>query len=221
MHEHPLKQRWLVLCENCGAEPVIAEVVWEKLRKRYSEAWRFYHTLAHIASLLEEFDEVRGFFADPVAAEFAIWFHDVVYDCFDPRVTDNEEQSAAKADGYIFKLYGHLSWHMSFSKKIVAHIIASKHRADPLDSDARLFVDLDLAILGKPADVYRVYAEQIAEEYTPRPYTRAQYREGRTALVLRPFLARDRIYYTQHFYERYEMQARANLLREIETLRHG
>ena len=219
MEEERMRNRWLALCERRGAWGPIAERSWNTvIERRYGEAWRFYHTLAHIGALLEEFDGVRSLFEDADSAEFAIWFHDIVYDCYDPRITDNEKRSAEIADQELWTLLGHLPAHIELSKKVSALILATKHDAEPADADARLLADLDLAILGKPEEVFEVYEKQIAEEYTPRPYSREAYREGRVDLVLKPFLGRPRIYYTPHFYGKYEAQARLNLKREMAKL---
>jgi predicted metal-dependent HD superfamily phosphohydrolase len=213
-----LRTRFHELCERKEAIHPLAERAWNALERRYSEAWRSYHTLEHITALLEELDSVRHLAQDPEAVEWAIWYHDYIYASYDPRVTDNEEQSAQKASGHLFRLFGHQDGFNTFDQKVQKLILATKHVGHLHDADAQLLVDLDLAILGKDEAKYDRYESQIAEEYTPRPYSREEYRKGRVERVLRPFLARSRIYATLYFYDKYEAQARENLARAIRQL---
>jgi predicted metal-dependent HD superfamily phosphohydrolase len=87
----------------------------------------------------------------------------------------------------------------------------------------KIFLDLDLAILGLPStDEYQTqYSSLIAREYSH--YSSTEYRDGRIS-VLKNFRSRKRIYYTDYFYNKFEKQARRNIKWEIETLtddRHG
>jgi predicted metal-dependent HD superfamily phosphohydrolase len=213
-----LRTRFLDLCERKKAFRPLAERAWNALERRYTESWRSYHTLEHIAALLEEFDTVRHLAQDSQAVEWAIWYHDYIYASYDPRITDNEEQSAQKASGHLFSLFGHQDGFNTFDQKVQKLILATKHTGHPQDPDAQLLVDLDLAILGKDEQTFDCYDAQIAQEYTPRPYSRDEYRKGRVERVLRPFLARSRIYATPYFYDKYERRARENLARAIRQL---
>ncbi len=226
MNIQKMRARWLALCVRHGAWSPIAESVWEKIEHDYTEAWRFYHTLEHIEALLDEFDTVRHMAQDPDAIEFAIWFHDIVYKCYDPRAKDNEEQSADVAVAYIHKMFGHLDTYVfgwldscyRLKEKVRKLILATKHASEPIDPDERLLVDIDLSILGRDTLAFERYEAQIAEEYTPRPYSLDAYKKGRVELVLKPFLARDRIFYTDHYFRKFELRARENLRRSIERL---
>ena len=60
----------------------------------FAEPQRHYHNQQHIAECLTQFDAARNIARRPEAIEFAIWFHDAVYD---PKAGDNEEKSAALA----------------------------------------------------------------------------------------------------------------------------
>jgi predicted metal-dependent HD superfamily phosphohydrolase len=86
------------------------------------------------------------------------------------------------------------------------------HRADPSDTGALLLVDADLAILGAPPEMYKVYARAIRREYAWVPD--ADYRVGRRA-VLQRFLDRPRIFGTESLYQERELAARRNLAAEI------
>lgn len=97
-------------------------------------------------------------------------------------------------------------------------IRATATHAPSPDPSTRLLLDLDLRILGAPADIYDRYAEAVRQEYAFVP--EALWRPGRAA-VLRTFLERPAIYQTRHFARLYEHVARANIAREIAALDAG
>src|SRR5687768_6653671 len=66
----------------------------EELSRRYTESHRHYHNVQHIEECLAEFAPASSQATHPLVLEFAIWFHDAVYD---PRRSDNEEESATLA----------------------------------------------------------------------------------------------------------------------------
>lgn len=79
-----------------------------------------------------------------------MWFHDVVYDT---HARDNEERSAVLArrvsqDGGLPAVFGDAAY---------ALILRTKHDAAPADGDAAIMVDVDLAILGRPAAEFLEY----------------------------------------------------------------
>jgi predicted metal-dependent HD superfamily phosphohydrolase len=94
-------------------------------------------------------------------------------------------------------------------------ILATKHSGAPATGDAAIVSDVDLSILGKPADEFEAYERAIRREYEHVPAE--TYRAGRAA-VLRQFLSRPRIYNTDHFAARYEMAARQNLAGSLGAL---
>src|ERR1700722_16002533 len=89
----PDQDRWVALCQSIGVNK--PESGWyDRLTKAYAEPQRFYHNRQHIIECLAEFDPARRFAVDRNAVEFALGFHEAVYD---PKAGDNEEQSAALA----------------------------------------------------------------------------------------------------------------------------
>lgn len=185
----------------------LLERVTPALRVRYAEASRHYHNQSHIDACLKRLDEHRDAFADPESAELAIWFHDAIYD---GRASDNEERSADLARRTLAALGAPAS-----RVETVRRLIRStKHEAVPLDADARLLVDIDLAILGAPADEFDAYERAIRAEYAHVPDD--AFRRGRAA-VLRKFLARERVFGTVTFAS-LEADARANLERSLARL---
>ena len=82
--------------------------------------------------------------------------------------------------------------------------------------DTAAFLDADLAILAAPAHVYDSYATNIRAEYAH--VSDADFTVGRRA-VLERFLTRDALYFTSAGRVRFEAAARANIRRELDTLR--
>jgi predicted metal-dependent HD superfamily phosphohydrolase len=176
-----------------------------ELRNRYAEAHRHYHNQRHIDECLAEFAKVRELAEHPEEVEWAIWFHDVIYD---PRASDNEASSAAFARQRLSALG-------IPCERIAAMIMATAtHEAETRDE--QLMVDCDLAILAADAADFAAYDAAIRREYAWVP--EAAYRPARAA-VLRRFLDRQQIYHTPYFRERYEARARANIQHAIRRLR--
>jgi predicted metal-dependent HD superfamily phosphohydrolase len=80
---------------------------------------------------------------------------------------------------------------------------------------ASWLADADLTILGQPENTFDAYDRQIRMEYYW--VSEAGYNVGRGA-VLRRFLEREAVFRTEVFRNRYETQARANLLRALRRL---
>ena len=76
-------------------------------------------------------------------------------------------------------------------------------------------MDIDLSILGQPPDVYDIYERSIREEYSWVPA--AAYVTGRSD-ILRSFLSRPRLYFTERFEAMYGLQAKDNLRRALSAL---
>ncbi|MFN8441495.1 MAG: hypothetical protein U0175_12020 [Caldilineaceae bacterium] len=181
--------------------------MFEQLVPLYSTPDRAYHNLAHIEACLTEFEAVKSLASDPVALQAAIWFHDVIYD---PRSHDNEERSADFAAEQLRSL----GMDEAQLEQVKQLILATKHDRSVI-GDATMLVDIDLSILGKPAEEFDRYDAAIRQEY--QWVAEDAYRVGR-AKVLQKFLDRPSIYQTDYFRIRYEAQARINLQRAIKQL---
>jgi predicted metal-dependent HD superfamily phosphohydrolase len=180
-----------------------------EVENRYSEVDRYYHTLEHIVATLSVIESLQDKTQNLVALKLAAWFHDAIYDS---KAKDNEEQSAA----YMRKILGAAGVALALIEQTERLILATKtHQAANNDTDCQILLDADLSILGNPAEEYETYRHKIRLEYAWVP--EEQYRTGRIQ-VLEKFLQRARLYYTHPMYERYEMQARVNLRKEIESL---
>ncbi|MEK7640778.1 MAG: N-methyl-D-aspartate receptor NMDAR2C subunit [Patescibacteria group bacterium] len=176
----------------------------------YQAAGRFYHTFTHVENCIAEFQKARHLADDPDVVEFALWFHDVVYN---PVLRNNEEESAK----FAMEIGDEAGISKEFLQRVAALIMATKHAEIPDFDDGRLIVDIDLAILGQSEEVFDKYEEDIREEYS---WVREDvFRSGR-AEILQSFLDRHSIYCTQFFSDKYEAQARRNLTLSIEKLKH-
>lgn len=196
-----LANRWNQLCENAGLD---GRAGWTAIATAYGEQCRAYHNLRHLADCLQLLDEYAVLATDPVAVEFAIWFHDIVCD---PRAADNEERSAAIAAEFLSTT--------PYAAMVADFIMATKHGASALTGDAALICDIDLRILGRSPAEYAAYAEAIRQEYAWVPL--AKYAEGRSR-VLNGFLDRPALFTHAEFQQRFGTQARVNLGWEIGKL---
>jgi len=203
-----LLDRWLALWPG---DATGGHAVYRDLAARYAEPHRAYHTLDHVADCLHRLDEVRPLLARPDEAEWAIWFHDAVYD---PRRADNEERSAQLAVDTL-----HAAGVGEDRTGCVAELIRqTAHRAADLSGDAALVCDVDLAILGAERAAFDAYDAAIRQEYAWVPDD--IFRRER-ARVLAGFLARPRIYQTPYFVDALEQPARANLSAAIRRYQNG
>lgn len=200
---------WRELARRAGVAEGHVEAIFQDLCRRYSEPGRAYHTLDHIAAMLDTVDGFEGDLHDPVAVRLAVWFHDAVYD---PRRPDNEEQSAAYAATELGRA-GVSPLLLAAAERLI--LTTKTHQAPPDDTDCQILLNADLAVLGSSAADYDRYAQAIREEYAWVPED--DYRAGRRR-VLESFLERERLYYTALLFEQCERAARANLRREIEWL---
>ena len=97
-------------------------------------------------------------------------------------------------------------------------VMATQHDAPAelgSSSNARLLVDIDLAILGSPAERFERYDQDVRKEYAWVPGLR--YQEAR-AQVLQNFLDRPRLYHGEHAAALLETQARINLAAALSRL---
>lgn len=203
-----LHSNWERLWQRLGSVGD-GRAVFDDLMRRWSEPQRAYHNLEHLEHCLAELDASIEFVADRAAVEFALWFHDAVYD---PKAADNEERSA--------ELAGQVAGSAGLSVSFVAHvstlILATKRHEPAANCDTAVLLDVDLSILGQPSERFDRYEAEIRREYAWVP--EAVFRVKR-AEILAAFLARPAIYQTETFRARYEQTARANLQRSLDRLK--
>lgn len=202
--ENTIFHRWEELCARLAVkgDSTSTDVI-ARLLNKYIGRDQWYHNLRHIKHCLDELDQVGFLLKDPNAVEFALWYHDAIYDS---RRTDNEELSARFA---AFEAKG-LGLNDEFVNEVQALIWATNHVSVYESHDAKFMVDIDLSIFGQSESVFNEYEINIQLEYSH--ISKEDFRRGRIA-VLQKFLDRPNIYSTLHFRNKYEEQARKNLVR--------
>jgi predicted metal-dependent HD superfamily phosphohydrolase len=137
---------------------------------------------------------------------WAIWFHDAVYD---PMRVDNEAKSAALAHEQLALL----GLAPADVETVVQMVLATAgHQWRDGKPDTALFLDLDLSILGARPERYDAYVAQVRAEYGFVPA--AVFRAKRGELV-RAWLARPSLFFSELGRARFELAARKNLTREL------
>lgn len=180
---------------------------WATIEAAY--AGRAYHNLNHLEEMLGHFTALPTDIAPAAPPTFgiALIYHDIVYRA---GRKDNEAKSADLAARALRKM-GANNKKEQYCRSL---IMATKTHA-AITEDEALLVDLDLAVLARPAESYDAYARAIRQEFSHFPSF--LYRPGRKK-ALRHFLEKSRIYQTEYFHQRFENAARTNLEREIKAL---
>lgn len=209
--EKTFQSQWQVLAQAFTSDADLTGELYAEIAEQYTAIERHYHTLTHVADLLRLFEEYRSLVQSLETVQFAIWYHDLVYD---PLQTNNEFLSADIAGQRLHQL----SVPDPIILQVKALILATRHHTllpGKDDFDSRLFLDCDLAILGANRERYAEYMQEIRQEYIKVPLS--DYSKGRK-LVLERFLERENIFLTAEFQERFEEQARDNIRFELNLL---
>ncbi|MET0944884.1 MAG: hypothetical protein ABWY22_05720 [Flavobacterium sp.] len=185
----------------------LATNLWLEIFTKYSESKRHYHTIDHLEAMIIDLKEVKHKIADWDTTLFAVFYHDIIYKA---SSSSNEADSAKLA---IQKL-SEIGYPAEKAAKCGKIILATKLHEKSDDNDTNYLIDADLSILGKSPYDYQKYTEQIREEYSI--YPDFMYTSGRKK-ALQHFLQMETIYKTEHFFKKYERQARLNISNEIEN----
>lgn len=194
-----LPTSWASAWSDLGLQPPSG--LFDQLVRAYEEPQRHYHSLQHLSECLAHFEQARHLAKQPGEVAIALWFHDAIYDV---RGKDNERQSA----DWAIRVLASCQACQTTLDRVERLIMTTRHDATPSDADEQLLVDIDLAILGATPERFAEYDAQVRAEYAWVPGF--VYRMKRRS-VLKAFLARPRLYGTDHFRARYEAQARRNL----------
>ncbi len=208
-----LNERWRNLWSRLNASGSGAHA-FGTLYLLYSENHREYHNFGHISHCLNELDKVRGLVKDFDSVEFALWFHDAYYDTFRK---DNKLKSAKLA----VEVATGAGLSKDFLSRVERLILLSRHLEQPVENDAKLFVDIDLAILGQKRTIFEDFEKAIRMEYDWVPD--CLYKDGRARVLSKflyagPGLIQRDVYSSDFFKSAYEDQARSNLYWAIEEL---
>ncbi|WP_254453208.1 HD domain-containing protein [Winogradskyella undariae] len=206
---HWLENEWNKLVLNY-TDNSLAKIMWKDIENHYNSKSRHYHNLSHLYNMLLQLEDFKNDIEDLNAVKFAIWYHDIIYKS---THKDNEEQSA----NYCEKGLKTLKIDDFKIEKIKTLIISTKKHQLALNknTDNAYLLDLDLSILRSDWETYKSYTESIRKEYAI--YPDILYKPGRKK-VLKQFLERDSLYFTDRFKTKFEKQAIENLKQEIELL---
>jgi predicted metal-dependent HD superfamily phosphohydrolase len=196
-------------------------VWWDEIGAYYSESCRFYHSLVHIYDLYSKFECFKTQFPaeSHVIVLLTIFYHDIVYDATSKM---NEDYSAA-----LFRERFQSVLSENVVSVVTTYILATKNHTEAAatsqDLVLKLFLDLDLSILGSSRERYARYAHEIRLEY--KHYENNDYRRGRS-LVLKHFLniegdgnsSSPRLFATDLFHDLWESSARGNIMWELDEL---
>lgn len=186
-----------------------ADALGEALIGAWDEPHRSYHDRTHLVWLLDEADRLGPRIQDRVFVGYAIWFHDAVYQ---PGESDNEAVSADWARAFL------AATHDLAARVGRAIEMTRDHAEGEAESDAALFLDMDIAILGAASETYRRYAAGVRREFGV--YPDAAFSVGR-ARFLEKQLARKRTFRTDYYEKGLGESARANMAWELEEMRAG
>jgi predicted metal-dependent HD superfamily phosphohydrolase len=199
-----MRKKFEKLWQQLGAEND-PEPEFQFLYDSYTQPSRYYHNLTHVQACLKDLRDASSLTNTPELVEFAIWYHDVVYDV---NRSDNEQKSAEVASAVCSR--AKLS--SEAAQEIYDLILVTKHHNATDSINQKIIIDVDLAILGKPADEYDIYEKAIRKEYSH--VTEDDFRKGRAA-ILRSFLEKPSIYSLEFFNNKYQKQAIVNIQKAI------
>lgn len=168
----------------------------------YGQSGRGYHNLEHLQEVLNWVDQVPLGQIEKDQLSLALFYHDAVYD----GGRDDNEQ--ASADWAVRDLGERAA-------PLVELILDTRHAARPASLLGEWMVDIDLSVLGAGPERFQRYDEGVRQEYSWVPGW--LYRRKRKQ-VLKGFLKRPFIYFTEFFRQRLEAAARANLQAAVAAL---
>eukprot|EP00033_Pygsuia_biforma_P000617 GCRY01000728.1.p1 GENE.GCRY01000728.1~~GCRY01000728.1.p1 ORF type:complete len:785 (-),score=215.31 GCRY01000728.1:52-2406(-) len=225
---HPLHflEAWTHLTTvQLSIAPSLAHEWGQGLFARYTESGRVYHSDSHVMALVRLADRLRPALSAPTAVFLAIFFHDAVYalpsaNPSSPNRKSNEEESID-----LFRLFAKET---NLDPQMVAAVVemidltrfhGGPQMVRPSSSDAALFLDMDMAILGAPPEEYQRYAAGVAREFSACP---GPYCEGR-GLFLERLLAHGPlgVFHSALFATALWPRAVDNIATELQQLRSG
>lgn len=211
-NSHPqLRNAWHALLRPFAVDETVADAVFADLAHQYEGKSRYYHTLAHIATMLDVVDRLADYAQNLAAIKLAVWFHDVVYEI---GRSDNEERSAE----YAVAALRRLGLPETLIDRVVELILVTRaHDAPPGDVDAHIIIDADFASFAAPEEAFRGQGKALRAEFAAVP--EETFQRGRIQL-LQSFLDRDTLFLTPQMRAAAEAQARRNIRREIDRLRN-
>jgi predicted metal-dependent HD superfamily phosphohydrolase len=206
--KYMLKDIFIQLANKYCNDKLLVNECWKEIEINYSKKKRYYHTLKHVENVYAQLEKIKSNLEDWDTILFTLFYHDIIYSALKK---DNEEQSVSLAKRRMIQL-GVTSANIEKCKN---QISATKQHLQNADSDTNYFTDADLSILGVDWEQYFEYFNNVRKEYSI--YPNIIYNPERKK-VLQHFLDMVRIYKTNYFYDKFEMQAKLNMQKEITLL---
>lgn len=205
-----LNETFVALLKDYTKDEQLIAALWDEVVACYASPHRHYHTLDHLENLLVQLNAIKGEIKNWNAILFTLFYHDIIYDV---SKQNNEEESADLA----VKRMKEIAVSEDMVMLCMEQILATKSHLISIDQDTNYFTDADLSILGQIWVKYSDYYKSIRSEF--EIYPNLQYNFGRRR-VLEHFLSMERIFKTDYFYNRFEVQAKVNLKRELELYQY-
>lgn len=191
------------------------------LQGRYCATPRYYHTWQHALSVLSWVntvaDEIGG---GSIAMNLAALFHDAVYT--EQGSPENEKQSAVFMRETL-KSLGNSSLQDTVLDNAAAMIFATAshgkiNASDSFGIQIELFLDCDMASFAEPRwDLFvctnNTIVRELKQWYSPR-----QIAVGRKKFLSSLIAGGRSVFLSSYFKERYEAQAKRNIVRLIEEM---
>lgn len=180
-----------------------------EVAKRYEEPWRHYHTVEHLQNMGKFLLEFISKLHSPSTVLLATVGHDSVYI---PQLGggNNERLSSQLLTRIGTGIFSRQE--LDLAKDYIHATI--EHKTDNVDSDLSFFLDADMSIVGSSPERFRLYDQQIRQEFIHVPWE--DYRQGR-AHVLKTFNMRE-IFITPEAKDQYEDQAHKNIQHALQVL---
>lgn len=213
-----LEERWFKLSNKFEIPENVSKETFNILINNYSESTRAYHTIEHVQDCLDKLDNYINDSSTPKPKnleilELAIIFHDIINGC-----PNDVEDSAKLAVEFLSKSNSNKYNNNKTINLLKNIILATKHDGTGIKSslEVQLMLDIDLSILGESPEKYKKYSKNVRQEYLQ--YDDQTYKIKRSK-VLERFLNQDTLFLTLYFKNKYQKQARNNLLAELQDLR--
>jgi len=214
---------WTELVKSLGVEDRGFIGFWfDKLKEKYCESWRYYHTLRHVWELLKQCNENMEVIKEKDVMKLTAWFHDVIYV---PQRPDNEKESVVFFEKFWEDLERRFKGKHLLSvekkekvEKIILFTINHTQMTKEVEEwfDAKFFLDIDLGILGADSEAYKRYTENIRKEYC---FVSEEVFKEKRSQFMKKFLNKElQIYKTDLFIKKLEAKALQNVQEEVELL---
>lgn len=186
------------------------EYCFERIVKpHYNQPQRMYHTIEHIQAMVNMAHDMG---IELTSTQLmAIWFHDIVYI---PGSPHNEQMSTLLMETLFKQNLGLID--IAFPRvdlDVVSQIILDTKTHIPSNTESRIVLDLDMAILAAPPAEYKKYVENIRVEFIR--YSDEDFNKGRSQFLTE--LLNCTIYHTDKF-STFEELAKANIRSELASL---